>query len=133
MKGSYVLLIEMSEDKTIRIGKKGQILFSAGWYVYVGSAMNSIEKRVKRHFSKEKKHHWHIDYFLDEAKLINAFYKESTVREECIIAGLFAAECQPIPGFGSSDCSCDSHLFYANKKKLEWLIKNMGMKILDAK
>lgn len=133
MKGSYVLVMEMTKDKKIHIGKKGQVMFPTGWYVYIGSAMNSIEKRVKRHFSKEKKHHWHIDYLLDYAQLRKAFYKESDEWEECKIAGLFAAECKSIPAFGSSDCSCDSHLFYGNKKKLGRLIKNAEMNVLDAK
>ena len=30
----------------------------------VQNAMNSLESRVKRHLSDNKKKHWHIDYLL---------------------------------------------------------------------
>ena len=48
MKGSYCLIINVEKDTKIKIGKKlGIINFKKGCYVYVGSAMNSLESRVK--------------------------------------------------------------------------------------
>ena len=71
MKGSYCLIINVEKDTKIKIGKKlGIINFKKGCYVYVGSAMNSLESRVKRHLSDNKKKHWHIDY-LTKQKLKN--------------------------------------------------------------
>ena len=58
MKGCYCLIIEVDEDKTIQIGKKlGKIQFKKGFYVYVGSAMNSLYARINRHLSNDKKLH----------------------------------------------------------------------------
>jgi Uri superfamily endonuclease len=133
MIGSYVLLIELSEKNYIQIGKLGNIEFPASWYVYVGSAMNTIEKRVNRHFFVQKKFHWHIDYFLKEAVLKEAYYKESSKREECDIAQLFAHSFQSIPSFGSSDCRCKSHLFHGEKVDLKLTINEAGLQIFNTK
>ena len=56
MKGYYCLIINLDNDSEIEIGKRlGKINFDKGYYVYVGSAMNSLEARLKRHLSDEKK------------------------------------------------------------------------------
>ncbi|MBC7128305.1 MAG: GIY-YIG nuclease family protein [Thermoplasmatales archaeon] len=112
MKGCYILLIEIEKDKKIKIGKRG-IYFKRGYYAYVGSAMNSIEKRLERHLRMEKRKRWHIDYLLEKGKIKKIFYKESKFKEECDIARKFDSF-EFIPKFGSSDCQCKSHLFYAN-------------------
>ncbi len=110
--------MELANENTFQIGKLGYITFPAAWYVYVGSAMNGIEQRVKRHLSSNKRHHWHIDYFLDKATITEIFFKESTIKEECFIAKQFAVIFECIPSFGSSDCRCESHLFFGKKGKL---------------
>ncbi|MEM1513355.1 MAG: GIY-YIG nuclease family protein [Candidatus Thermoplasmatota archaeon] len=115
MKGSYILIIEIENDKKIKIGKR-EIYFKKGYYAYIGSAMNSIEKRIERHLRKEKRKRWHIDYLLEEGKIKKIFYKESKFKEECKIAKKFLSF-QAIPKFGSSDCKCKSHLFYSSKIK----------------
>lgn len=133
MKGSYILLIELYKAKTIRYGKSYHFDFPKGWYVYVGSAMNSIESRVQRHFSQQKNFHWHIDYLLFHSTIKKAYYKENNVREECDIANLFASRFNYVPFFGSSDCHCPSHLFYGNKKRLQETINDVGMKLFKQK
>jgi Uri superfamily endonuclease len=112
MKGCYILVIEIEKDKKIKIGKR-EIYFKKGYYAYVGSAMNGIEKRLERHLRKEKRKKWHIDYLLEKGKIKKIFYKESKFKEECNIARRFNSF-EFIPKFGSSDCRCKSHLFYAN-------------------
>lgn len=112
MKGSYILVIELKKDKTIQIGTLGKIHFKKGFYAYVGSALNGLEQRINRHLRKIKKKHWHIDYFLDFAEVVDVFYKENETREECKIAKMLGNQLVSIPGFGSSDCRCKSHLFY---------------------
>lgn len=118
MKGSYLLLIELKEGKNIKIGKLGNIYFPDGYYVYVGSAMNGIERRIERHIKKDKKMRWHIDYLLKNADLMEIFYKESEIREECYIAEKFLlSDFSFIKKFGASDCRCKSHLFYTKSKE----------------
>ena len=72
MKGSYILVICLHENIIIQIGSLGKILFSKGYYLYIGSALgnsgsSTLRNRVKRHFlsSMNKKTHWHIDYLLN--------------------------------------------------------------------
>lgn len=130
MRGSYVLLMELNEDADIKIGALGTIHFRKGCYAYVGSAMNGIEKRVERHMKKEKKKRWHIDYFLEKAKIVKVFYKESIEKEECKLAGLFIKNAAYVKNFGASDCRCHSHLFYSECSILERIAIEAGMKVL---
>ncbi|MDH7507093.1 MAG: GIY-YIG nuclease family protein [Candidatus Thermoplasmatota archaeon] len=127
MKGSYILIIKLEEDKKIQIGKLGEIFFKNGFYVYVGSALNGIEQRINRHLRKNKKKHWHIDYLLDYAKVIEILYKESRTRLECNIAEIFDKQLFSISGFGCSDCKCKSHLFFNSYEKIKNVIKNLKM------
>lgn len=126
MKGSYILLMELPIERKMRIGKNKVYTFPSGWYVYVGSAMNGIEQRIKRHISSEKKMHWHIDFFLQHAQIKDVFYKESSKKEECIIARKFYRSCAGYAGFGCSDCPCESHLFYGLKANLFGIIDHIG-------
>ena len=70
----------------------------------------NIEKRIKRHFSKKKNLHWHIDYLLnnDAVKIINTKKSQMT---ECNLNKKTKGTII-IDGFGSSDrnLSCQSHL-----------------------
>ena len=133
MKGSYLLLIELPVKTTIKIGKLGLIDFPSGWYVYVGSAMNGIESRIKRHFSLNKNFHWHIDYFIDTAHLKQAYYKKSKIKEECAISERLNLLFDSIPLFGSSDCECSSHLFYGDKEKIIEFINSQDFVRVDEK
>jgi len=113
MKGIYVLLINVKKGTIIRIGRLGKIRFKKGNYVYVGSAQNNLKKRVERHFSKNKKKHWHIDHLLlnKNITLQKVFWKKAGKEEECKIACSLEQYEKPIKGFGCSDCKCISHLF----------------------
>ena len=127
MKGSYLLLLELPEDKPITIGKHGPITFPHGFYIYVGSALNGINQRIQRHLRTRKKKHWHIDYLLEHATVVEIFYKENKKREECTIAQCFHNSCTSIPGFGCSDCTCSSHLFYEPKERFYKIIEKLQM------
>lgn len=121
MKGSYCLIINVEKDTKIKIGKKlGIINFKKGCYVYVGSAMNSLESRVKRHLSDNKKKHWHIDYLLlnKNSKIEKIYTKESGEKLECKIAKKIIENEESIADFGCSDCKCHSHLIYFKNSKL---------------
>lgn len=129
MKGAYLLITELKNDVTIHIGKLGGIRFSKGFYVYVGSALNGLEQRIKRHLRENKKTHWHIDYFLKHAKIINVFYKENTAKEECLIAKRLDKKLFSVSSFGCSDCTCKSHLFYGTIEEIKNIVDSFDMKI----
>ena len=116
MKGSYILIINLQKNREIQIGKLGKISFKSGYYAYVGSALNGLEQRVNRHLRKSKKKHWHIDYFLEYADIVDVFYKENNKKEECKVAKLLS-KLSSVDGFGCSDCNCNSHLFYNSEKE----------------
>ena len=117
MKGIYALDIIINQDIVVRIGALGEVLFIAGDYVYVGSALNSLEPRILRHLGKSMgagiNFHWHIDYLLvkREVEVRSIYITDTTVREECLLAEYVRLHGIPVKGFGSSDCKCSSHLF----------------------
>jgi len=128
LKGSYILLIEVKKNSRIRVGSLGRITFEKGLYAYVGSAMSSLEGRIKRHIRDKKKTFWHIDYLLKSknAKITKILYKESKNKEECKVAKSVSRYGKPVIGFGSSDCKCESHLFKLRKLSE---IENLGFKV----
>lgn len=128
MKGAYILIIELPNNQKIQIGKLGEIFLKKGFYAYVGSSMNNLEKRIKRHLKKEKKIHWHIDYLLNKARIFESYLKENNYKEECRLANFFLKEkLEKIDGFGSTDCNCKSHLFYGRKDVIINLISKYDM------
>ena len=114
LKGTYCLLINLNKNEFIEIGKKGEIQFKKGVYVYVGSALNSLEGRIRRHLRKNKKMHWHVDYLLDNSssRVIDVFYNADGVKHECELAREISVSGEGVVGFGCSDCKCPAHLFY---------------------
>jgi len=124
--GIYVLLLFVSEEITLTIGKLGINNFTRGYYSYTGSAFGngatSLKNRIMRHLSKEKRKFWHIDYLLaDERVSVEAvIVAETDKKVECetnqYIKKTIGAKV-PIMGFGSSDCrkNCRSHLLYFPK------------------
>lgn len=118
MKGTYCLVVELDNKKSIKIGKKlGKISFEEGFYVYVGSAMNSLTARINRHLRDDKKLHWHIDYLLKNASVTDVIYAESTKKIECELSQYLSTKTIGIEDFGCSDCKCDSHLYYFKNRK----------------
>ncbi len=128
MKGCYLLLIELKNDIKISIGKLGDIKFKKGYYTYIGSALNGLEQRINRHLKTNKKTHWHIDYLLKHTKIINIYYKENIIREECTTAEKLKSHLVLIQGFGCSDCNCKSHLFYGSKDDILNVINSLKLR-----
>jgi Uri superfamily endonuclease len=112
VKGSYVLLIQLAEEQTITAGSLKAIRFPDGYYAYVGSALGGFKSRLNRHLQRNKRPHWHIDYLLHMASINGIILCESQDRIECTIARSLGGQFDSIPGFGSSDCRCKSHLFF---------------------
>jgi len=111
VKGAYILIIKLQKDMNIKIGKLGNIFFKAGIYAYVGSGMKNLISRVKSHFRKEKKLHWHIDYLLKKAKIQAVITIENDQKIECDIANTLSQNFKVIKEFGATDCRCKGHLF----------------------
>lgn len=130
MKGCYILVVNIPEDTAIKVGSLGTLPFQEGYYAYVGSAMNGLEQRIGRHLRKKKAIRWHIDYILQYGTVHCALIKENDLKEECMISNALEKKFQPIRSFGSSDCSCSSHLYrIGGMRKFKGLVKDMGFNI----
>jgi len=127
-KGTYTLLILVSMEKSIAIGRIGAYEFSAGYYTYTGSAFGrgalSLGSRILRHLQGDKRKRWHIDYLLSggNASVIAVVAADTDRKMECEINRSIRDEMRasvPIRGFGSSDCveKCGSHLLYLGEDK----------------
>lgn len=127
MKGSYSLIMETPEKA--EIGGLGEKNFGKRFAVYNGSAFGPGGlKRVLRHFSSEKKIHWHIDHLLKKSRLkIAVIFPGEDL--ECSLSSKMTGE--KVQGFGSSDCSCDSHLIQYDS--LERIFSDLppGVKVMD--
>jgi sugar fermentation stimulation protein A len=111
-RGNYLLVLKLNRSRKITIGKLGDFSLQPGYYVYVGSAMGNLSARMERHRRLRKRHHWHIDYLRAEAEFQAVLAIRSSISLECQIAEKMKGLCDWFqPGFGSSDCSCPSHLF----------------------
>lgn len=117
--GGYLIILEVLKDKTIRIGALGDLNFKKGYYIYVGSAMNDLTKRIARHRKKLKNIFWHIDYLLKESRFVTVLPVRSSDKIECLIAHKMSEICDyAIDDFGCSDCDCKSHLFFMKQLPL---------------
>jgi len=118
-KGIYVLIIRCDKEHSIKVGALGKVHFKPGYYSYIGSAMNGLEERIKRHLSppSKKKRHWHIDYLLEKSEVVIVFYRVIDKKDECKVASLLRKSGEEVLGFGCSDCKCKSHLIFSKRKK----------------
>ena len=132
MKGVYVLIISLSNEANVAVGKLGTLCFKEGFYVYVGSAQVALEKRIARHLRREKNVFWHVDYLLQNpsAKILKIFTKYAGKDEECELAEMTASRGEGFEGFGCSDCRCKSHLYrvsdydFLSGRMLEYPVPN---------
>jgi Uri superfamily endonuclease len=121
--GIYALLLFLSKEVSLNIGKLGEKRFPKGYYIYTGSALgrgaSSLKYRIARHLRKKKRKFWHIDYLLaNENMSVEAvIIAETKENLECstnqYIKKMMGAKVQ-VKGFGASDCqeNCGSHLLY---------------------
>jgi len=113
--GVYIAVFRLVRLRTIRVGRLGAFRFPRGVYFYVGSAQRNLAARLARHGRRRKPLRWHIDYLSRYARLIGTMEFAGGRSRECALARRLAREfVLPVPGFGSSDCRCPAHLFYAS-------------------
>lgn len=136
-KGVYTLLFRNSPCRA-RIGAIGMREFSVGWHIYVGSARGSGGfARVRRHqrlaLLKDRPPRWHIDYLLLDPHFdLSATISAATDRDcECDLARAIGGTY--IPGFGCSDCTCPSHLFFRKGDPTPELLGAFARLDLDAR
>ena len=111
-RGSYLLVLEVENDTKIAVGKLGTIPFRKGFYVYVGSAMANLTRRMERHRRLRKRHHWHIDSLRAKAEFRSILAIRASDRLECDLARAVSAIARwTVQGFGCTDCGCPTHLF----------------------
>lgn len=114
--GTYLLLLELENSQPISVGALGALSFPQGFYAYVGSAMNGLEARVTRHLGRDRKRRWHIDYLLDRAGVYDVVLIPGEQRLECMLAAALGQTLISTRRFGSSDCRCAGHLFFASAR-----------------
>jgi Uri superfamily endonuclease len=112
--GTYALLLELHEPTELQVGRHGQIYFESPFYLYFGSAFGpgGLGARLKHHLHPPGRAHWHIDYLRQVTGVLGAWHTRDTARLECTWADAASAlrGVSFVPGFGSSDCCCHSHL-----------------------
>ncbi len=112
-RGAYLLILEVLSERELSVGGLGIVRFNPGFYIYVGSAKKNLSSRTARHKRISKKEHWHIDRLRRISVVNNILPILSRATLECEIAdSIRDIADQEISGFGSTDCSCLSHLFY---------------------
>jgi len=111
MNGGYILVMELGKGQEIRVGSLGRGYFPRGFYVYCGSVPG-------RRPGKGKKTRWHIDYLVEKAEIQEVIICETEEKLECLLSPALSRELTYIPGFGSSDCDCRSHLFFCDDREM---------------
>lgn len=123
--GVYLLKIYLAKKVEIKVGALGKNKFPAGYYFYAGTAQKNLGARIKRHYSNDKNNHWHIDYLLVEAELVDNYIFDLPKKGECFLTDFLKENGAEfiVEGFGASDCSCKSHLSYFSEDKVNNVIK----------
>lgn len=112
--GAYILAIELEKTTQVNMPRRPYAALAEGTYFYVGSANGpgGIAARLKRHFKRDKKRHWHVDQLTTVAAHVEALAvpggNECALAQALIHSGRYQFALQ---GFGSSDCrTCEAHL-----------------------
>ena len=119
--GTYALVFKAKRKRRLIIGKLGTLNLQHGFYVYVGSAFGpgGLKARIGHHRKNDSRNHWHIDYLSAYLPPDEAWYTTDPTRREHhwseVLSHARGASI-PLPGFGSSDCRCISHLHFFSSR-----------------
>jgi Uri superfamily endonuclease len=119
--GTYALVLASSVDALVRVGKLGRLHLQPGFYVYVGSAHGpgGLQARLAHHWEPTGRPHWHIDFLVAHTKPREVWFCYDRFPWECRWAyclSLQGGAPVPLVGFGSSDCTCEAHLFFFRRR-----------------
>ncbi len=120
--GSYILIMRSTRTSRIQIGRLGQLQVVPGFYLYAGSAFGpgGVAARVAHHYRPAPRPRWHIDYLRQAVDLTEVWYShepECREHEWAKALGTLPGVTTPMPGFGASDCRCESHLFHSSEQR----------------
>lgn len=133
--GIYILLLFLSQEINLNVGKLGKRRLPKGYYTYTGSALGkkslNLKQRITSHLRNKDRKFWHIDYLLanENSSVETIIVAETNEKLECEINQYLKKMMDariPVEGFGASDCkkNCGSHLLYFPKLgKTDLLIK----------
>ncbi len=129
--GTYALILRAMHQQDVQIGRLDRLSARPGFYVYVGSAFGpgGVRARVRHHAKISECPHWHIDYLRQTAELKQVWYTHDPVHREHSWAAVFGnmrGASIPLPGFGASDCTCVSHLYFFQRQPL---LKNFRRRV----
>ena len=118
--GTYALILKVNAPFEISVGKLGSLSGEKGFYIYCGSAFGpgGVKARTTHHAGQSQRPHWHIDYLRPIAMISEIWYSYDPVKREHDWTNALLDDQQislPFIGFGSSDCSCRSHLLFSNQ------------------
>jgi len=137
VKGVYTLILFLSKETRLKVGKLGTQRFPRGYYTYTGSALgvgsSSLTHRILRHLRRKKRKFWHVDFLLghENVRLTRLVAAQINRKVECNINHHIKTKEKakiPVPHFGASDCkkNCRSHLlFYPNIMEEQILVKKI--------
>jgi Uri superfamily endonuclease len=123
--GIYAIGFHLPQRTVMQVGALGRWDFPSGSYIYVGSAWGpgGLSARIRRHWRTEKTLRWHIDYLRAYASPV-ALWLAPGSHDECGWAQHLLALPDArvvVPGFGASDCPCQSHMAYVGTAPLHKL------------
>ena len=115
--GTYALILVSSFQDIVQIGRLGLLRLKPGFYIYIGSAFGpgGLKARISHHRRLSKHPRWHIDYLRTVTGLHRVWYTYDSIHREHQWAKTMLRMKNasiPLEGFGSSDCSCKSHLLF---------------------
>lgn len=128
--GVYVLILcQAAPGLRLRVGALGEVNFAPGYYCYAGSALGGLRARLGRHLRGDaERPRWHVDYLRRRAPPAGAVWWTGGRRAECELNRRIARLADgSVPGFGCSDCRCESHLHYfARDPRVRLRVRAMG-------
>ena len=136
VKGVYTLILFLSKEIRLKVGKLGTQRFPRGYYTYTGSALgigsSSLKYRVLRHLRTKKQKFWHIDFLLanKNVHLTGVVATRMDRRVECKVNRYIKIKKRakiPVPYFGASDCkkNCGGHLLYFGEENIKQRIATL--------
>jgi Uri superfamily endonuclease len=136
--GTYALILRSAATRRIGIGRLGTLQLRPGYYIYIGSAFGAggLRARIGHHQGAAKSPHWHIDYLRRHTSLESVLCCPGKGREHTWagrIGAILGARIA-LPGFGSSDCDCKSHLYWLEDRSLASTLQRvLGVEGVDGR